>query len=344
MATLTPDRINDLVNMTLPKLDKGKWTDLSSDLQKHTAWRQLIRQKKVEASAGKEISFQAMTGHSNAAKMVGLYESDDVNVVDVMQDGSVPWRNAQTFWALDKHLISMNSEPASIVKLLKAQRAAGRISMAELLETQVWSKPEDSDDKLSLWGIPTWIVKNSTKGFTGGNPAGFTDGVAFNSSTYARWKNWSETYTTVDHNDFIKKAREAAVKTNFMAPVDDIPQPNTGDDRQYYTTYTVLAALEDALRNQNDNLGNDIAAKDGRVMFRRRPVNWVPQLDSDTENPWYGINWGWMHFEFLEGWYFVESKAKDAPLQHNVTVVYVDATGNLVCKNRREQSVLYNPA
>jgi len=141
---------------------------------------------------------------------------------------------------------------------------------------------------------------------------------------------------------------ESATKTRFMPPVD-VPEYNTGNRYAYYTNYDVLSLLEEALEDQNDNLGNDIASKDGRTMFRRVPVNWVPYLDANNleggeQDPVYGINWGEFKVVFLKGFYLKEGKPMMSPKQHNVFESHVDLTYNFQCTNRRAQFVLNKSA
>jgi hypothetical protein len=204
------------------------------------------------------------------------------------------------------------------------------------METDFWSKPATSSDTERTFGVQYWIVRSATSnGFNGGNPSGFTSGAAgIDSDTYTRWANWTERYVNITKTDLVAKWRRAATKTHFKSPVP-IPSYNTGDRYGYYCNYDVLGTLEELLEAQNDQLGNDIASKDGRTLFRGTPVTYVPKLDDESTDPVYGINWGVFKPVFLTGEYMREDPPKQAPNQHNVFRVHIDLTLNFVCHNRR---------
>jgi hypothetical protein len=56
---------------------------------------------------------------------------------------------------------------------VKPRRHAAMIDLAEELEAKAWQVP-NSTDKLNPYGLPYWIVYNSSTGFNGGYPTGRT--------------------------------------------------------------------------------------------------------------------------------------------------------------------------
>ncbi len=301
----------------------------------------LLRENRAVLQSGYGIQFDVLVGQSNAARNVALAESDNVNLVDGMVQASSVWRNSQTSWMVIRQVAAMNREPARIVDYVKQQRIMALISLAELMESNFWAAPSASDPK-TPYGIPYWIGKNATKGFTGGVLSGFSTVAGLSPTTYPNWNNWAAPYTAVSRDDFIRQAREAATKTDFMPPVDGIPSPNTGDDYGFYTNYAVIQPLEEAVESQNDNLGKDVASMDGKTLFRRVPVTWVPWLERDTTNPMYGINWGWLKTYILEGEWMKETHLPYTPGQHTVASYFIDLTYNFISKNRRCHLVLSN--
>ncbi len=213
------------------------------------------------------------------------------------------------------------------------------IDIAELMESNFWGPPVPITDVLTPWGVNTWIVKNATEGFNGGAPSGYTT-IGLNPTTYPNWNNWTYQYTAVTRDDLIRHARKAAEWTHSEPPVDGIPTFNTGDNYGFYTTYSVIAQLEEALESQNEDLGTDVASMDGKVLFRRVGVTWVPKLEADTTNPFYGINWGDAKTIILAGWWLKETSVPIVPGQHTVAAQFVDSTYNWVWKNRRSNFVL----
>jgi len=340
MATLTTDEIADLITTTQKNLGRMKWTDLSTDLQEYIAMPNLIKKEKVQFDGGQAIQWNFMVNSNGQARNIGLFEVDNYNVTDVMKTASIPWRHTNTNYSIDAHEISINGDPATrIVDLVKVRRVAALIDLAKLMETNFWGAPSSSSDEITPYGIDYWVVKNATEGFNGGIPSGFSDVAGLSPTTYPRWKNWTAQYTTVSKPDLIAKMRQASTKTMFRPPVE-ISDYNRGNRYGYYTNYDVIGTMETLLENQNENLGNDLASKDGEVMFKRNPVKWVPELDSDAQDPVYGINWGVFYPVFLKGWYMKEDKARQHPNQHNVLVTDIDITYNWKCCDRRRLFII----
>ncbi len=340
MPSIQADNLADLVATTLRDLGEMKITEIATDLQDHVAMRTLLKKDRVQLESGYGIQWDVMVTQSGAAKFVGLYASDNVNVSDVMTQANAPWRHSTTNYAFDDREMAMNRSPRRIVDLLKIRRIDAMISMAELMEGAFWGWPS-STDTLTPYGVAYWVVKNATEGFNGDAQTGYSSTVGgLSTTTYPRWKNWTYQYTAVSRDDLIRHWRQAAVKTNFKPPVDGIPTFNTGDKYGFYTNYAVLGQLEEALESQNEDLGNDIASKDGATVFRRVPVMYVPKLDADTTGPVYGLNWGVFKSYILRGWWLKETNISITPGQHTVASVHVDNTLNWICKDRRRNFVL----
>lgn len=331
---LTAAQVGDLVQTTLRQLGKPKFTEIASPLQKHTAMRNLLRKNRIEFDSGYGVQWDVMVGQAGSAANVGLGASDNVNDVDVMTQATADWRNTTANYPIIAQVLDMNREPSRIVNFVQAKRIAALISLAELMEANFWGPPVASTDNVTPWGVNTWVVKNATEGFNGGAPTGYTT-IGLNPTTYPAWKNWTYQYTNVTQDDLVRHLRKAATFTDFEPPVDGIPTPNTGDDYGFYTNYGVLGPMEELLAAQNESLGSDVASQDGKVHFRRVPVNWIPKLEADTTNPFYGINWGWLKTYILKGWWLRETHVPVYPGQHTISAHFMDCTYNFITKNRR---------
>jgi hypothetical protein len=339
-GALTPDAIGDLVISTLRDLGRPKFQDISSNLQEHTAMRNLLKKNRIAFQSGRGIQWNVMIGQTNAAANVGLGATDNVSIVDVMTQGTTDWRNTSTNYATIGQEIAMNREPARITDLLLERRIGSLISMAELMESNFWGPPVVLADTLTPYGVNTWLCKSATQGFNGLVPSGFTTIGGINPTTVPNWANWTDAYVLATKDDLIRKWRRAATFTHFKPTVDGIPTFNTGDEYGFYTNYGVIGPLEEALEAQNDDLGNDVASKDGMTIFRRVPVMWVPLLERDTTNPVYGINWAVFKTMILEDWWLKETVIPHYPGQHTLTAYFMDCTYNWTCKDRRRNMVL----
>lgn len=341
---LTDQDIIDLGLSTQEKLGRMKFTEIATELPNYEILSKVMKKERVIEDGGESIRRNLMVDTSGNAKMVGLYEPDAVNVADVLAKINVPWKHGYTAYAWERRELLMNGGPAKIVDLIKVRRTDAMISWAELVETQAWEAPSDADDNLHVFGIPYWIVKNATDGFTGAEPAcASTTGVGGAlTSTYPRWKNYAYTYDAVTKASLITKMRRMARQTNFKSPVD-VPDYRRGLGQRYrhYMNQNTIESMEALGEAQNENLGRDLAPMDGSITFKRQPLVYVPALDADTANPIYSINWAVFHCVFLKGDVMRESKPQVSKDSHNTFVVFVDTTYNFLCSNRRLCAVGY---
>jgi hypothetical protein len=341
---LQADNLSDLINTTLRDLGEMRFTEIATDLQDHVAMRVLLKKDRIELESGTGIQWDVLIDQNHAAANVGLYQTDNVNVLDAMIQAYIPWRHTTTNYAIDRREVAMNRTPRRIVDLLKERRITSLISLAELMEQNFWNAPS-ATDTTTPYGVPYYIVKNvTTEGFTGGILSGWSNVAGINPTQYPRWNNYAAKYVSVTKDDFIRTARRAATKTFFRPPVDGIPTFNTGDKYGFFTNYTVVAYLEEAAEAQNEDLGNDVASRDGQVIFRRVPVTYVPKLDADTTGPFYGINFGLFKTYILRGEWLRETAIPITPGQHTVASQHIDCSFNWVCKDRRRQFVLATAA
>lgn len=341
MATLTTEEVVDFVNATLPYLDSGKFTDLSTDKQKFTALPMLMKKEKVDFQKGQSIRVNLLTGNNGSFRWVGLYEQDTYNDVDVLKYGTAPWRHATWNWVLDRVLDELNSgNNEQILKLMKVKKAAGWMSAAEGLESAFWSKPTDSTDEKTIWGLRMYLVSNSSAGFNGGNPSGFTSGAIFDSTAVTRWKNYTDRYVNVSHDDLVYRFRKACEQTKFESPISIGEARKVGIKKIAYCNIDTWLDLQELMRRNNENLGSDLAKDEGMTTICGVPIKRVPHLDSDSQDPVLGVNWDTFYPVALESEFLYESKAMPHPQQHRVLKVDCDLTANYVCVDRRSQFVI----
>lgn len=345
MPVLQASQIADLIVSAQNDLGRYKWTDLSYDLQRYTAVPQLFTKRKVTFSSGPAIQWNVFIGTSGAAHDTGLFAVDDVNISDVLHTASIPWRHWNTNYAIERREIAMNGSPSKIVDLVKTRRHDAVVDMVKHGERRFWGAPTSSSDTERIYGVDYWncwtdnSATNADGGFDGGNPSGFSDTAGLSASTYAEWNNWCAKYTTVSSSDLVKKLRKAATFTEFKAPVPSATY-SMGMQLGLYTNYDVINALETIAEQQNDNLGNDIASKDGKVLFRGMPVEWVPYLEDRTGDPVYGLQWADFQPVCLSGEWMRETGPTPASNQHTVFTTHIDCSLNIQCRNRRTQFVI----
>lgn len=339
---LTDQDIADLVVGTLEELGRMRFNQIAAPLQNYEVMGRIIREDRVEFQSGVGIQRTLQVQTNGNARRTTLFGTDNTNVGDTLKQINVPWRHYEAFYSFDRRELLMNRGASLIVSMLKSRRSESMIDLAELGEEDFWNKPTDSTDKVRLFGVPYWVVKNATEGHNGGNASGFTDGPGgLDSATFTTWKNYTAQYTNVTKADLIKKLRTAYRKIRFKSPVDvNDFRVGRGDQYRLYTTESVISSIEDLGEAQNENLGRDIASMDETITFRRNPIIWVPELDADAQNPVYMLNFAYFRPVFLRGDYLRESAPKMAANQHNVMDVFIDLTWNILCTDRRAQAVL----
>jgi hypothetical protein len=88
------------------------------------------------------------------------------------------------------------------------------------------------------------------------------------------------------------------------------------------------------------NLGNDLASKDGRTLFKGTPVQYVPKLDADASDPIYMLDWKWLAIGVLAGWENNLTAPYMVPGKHTVRRVDLDCSLEMVCTDLRRQAVM----
>lgn len=336
--------IADVINTTINRYGRMKITDLMSDYNNTIAVKRTLKKNKLTFDGGPNVVWNLLTDTNRSARMVPIGATDIVDIPNVTAQGQVPWRGMTFNWAMDSSLISMNSGSAEkIFDIVQTQRLAAMGDAIKLFENKFWRCPA-STSTLDPFGLEYWIVKSATEGFNGTVGSGFTVVGNISPTTYARWRNWTNGYSAISKPDLVRKMRRAMWETDFDLLVDDIPSYNTGDDYAIYCNYVTWAIFQELAESQNDDLGTDLASMDGdgRVTFRRRPFQAVKELENDTTNPIWGVNWGEFKAMALGDWWMRETHIPVKSDQHTLAVTHTDVKWNWFCRNRRRNFCISN--
>lgn len=348
---LMPKQIDDLVALTDQKFVK-KWAylDLQTDITDFVAVRELLGKHKTTFQGGLDWEFEASVDHNHSARFTGLYDNDGGSVADTFIKGKVGPRFIDANYIYDLREPVFQRGGLAIVDYLKAKYLSMRLSYLSLLEETLWGKPADASDEKTPYGLAFWITKQSNAdaathpdgAFDGKDPAGFPQGRAgISTAKQPRWANWAAQYDSVSKEDLVQKMRRATRKIAFRSPISHA-QPDIGKmGNGIYVSDGVIGVLEQILEQQNMNLGNDIAPKDGRVLFKGTPVTYAPKLDADASEPIYMVDWKWLVLGMMGGWAERVSAPREVPGKHNVRQVFLDSGVNMVCTDLRRQAVIH---
>lgn len=350
MPGLQAADIIDLVNSTLKDLDYGKVTEIATDTQDHVVANVFMRtNSKGETprlkkyGSGTALQWSLLTGHNNSAAFQGLYHRFTVNQTDGTTTATMPWAHGNYNWTFEQRELAMNRSVSRIWDYMKLKKRMGHISWAELLEASFWDAPSAADTD-APFGLPYWVTKNATEGFTGGPLAGHSDRAGLSLTTYPRLKNYAFPFVNIDDDDFIEKLSRAMRETKFISPMggkdsQEHASANGVSGRMLATNGTMLTALERLARSNNDNLGNNVIAKFGEVMVNQHKVRWVPRLDDDTTNPFYGIDLDMFMIGYLADWFMKVKVIPELPDQPTVGVTHTFTTFNYFCYSPRTSFV-----
>lgn len=344
MAILTDDGIADLVAGCLRHLDKGKFQQCFQSLQSYEVMGYIMARDRVVLGHGRGIQRNIMlTGDTSVAAHVHLLQQDDTSIADHLQVLEVPWRRCRTSWSYIYQETLECRGDSLVTDIIKPREANAMISYAEELENKVWSSPGASNT-IDPYGIPYWVVKNATTGFTGGAPSGHTTVGGISPTTYPNWKNYAGLYTNVSKTDLIREMRTAKRKTMFKSPVDINEYRKTGRRRRIYVNEDTINAMELLGEGQNENLGRDLASMDGDMVFHGAAIKWIPKLDEDTTNPVYMIDLASLFPIVLRGDFLRRTGPIRKADYHNIFDIFRDTSYNFVCLSRRANSVLATSA
>lgn len=333
--------ISDIIVTCQQNLGKGKFTDLAPDRQNYPFAEQIMTEKKIKLSGGFNINRNVRTTTGDAAKHVTLMEEDQTNIPDLMDQLTVPWRHSSTSFGFSRRVMNMHKGGAELVDYYQSQRSAAELDLYTIIEDAGWDKPADKSDKTTPWGVLQYIVKNSTAGFTGGNPAGFDDCAGMDVDDVPAWKNYSYPYKVISKTDLLAGIRSGMRKTKWSSPIRNPEYAKTRPNQEMFTNDYVIGKMEELAEAQNDRLGFNLNPAFGEVAFKRVPVYYVSTLDDDASNPIYCIDWACFYPVCLNGEYFQEDPPAKSASQHTVLEVFIDLTWNVLCDNRRRQAVYY---
>lgn len=340
MPSLNIEQFGDLVELTLNDYIKDRYVNLLGDNTEYVAAPQLINKSRMEKKAGPYLEWKVRLTTANSYEHIYPTTPDNAGMSDDFQSCSVPVRKIKTHWAILQEQMDFNASPNKIIDIAKAKVDGADFDFIEGIENDFFAFPSASDNN-NFRSLPYWVTKNATEGFNGGIPTGYSNVADLSPTTYPRWNNWTGQYTNWTIDDGITMARTMAERTAFKPPVKAVRDLGAaGLSRVYLTNLTVKQKSENIADSRNDNLGVDLAKNDNMVLFRRAPIQYVPQLDRDTTNPFYQMNWDVFKTLVQQGWWQRKTMLKPVAGQRNMMACYYDSYMNFACFNRRVLGVL----
>ena len=330
-----------------------KLTDISRTTQTYRAWNRLLRKDQV-TEQGSSITINLLTEPSSNARWKGLYARDpNGNQDGALTSGTVPWRFGDWFWDYDENEQDINSGEAAIQDYIKMKRHRGFTGWANHFESWFWTTPPNSTDVETPYNLRYWLTKNITTAgdvdsvagsgsFSGTFPTG-GDGVAhttFGSAiTHSRFRNWTYKYTDISDADLLERMA-LMVKMIEFEPIAGTSYPAHASGppvHEHLCPLEIVLGLERLARSRNDNLGYDLASQ--TVTYARAPFTWVKQLNDDSDDPIYTMDWSAWSTCILKGMWMKSRPPMNLPDQHTVWRNWQDVRMNTVLWDRRRCAV-----
>ena len=343
----------DLVATTLKDLPDGQF-EVMWDSQAFE-FSEIYNAKRRKIDGGTSIERNVVLNEVGAASYRRLYDVDQPTVENVHQKINVPWVQLGTNYSWDVLEIMRNKNSAKgFIDLMESRRVERLWGFAELIEDRGWMTPTNATDDLYPYGVPYYLnmldAGSTAAGFNGQtiryqDASTGTACAGLDAATYAKWRNYAATYTTVD-NTLLRTLRKAFLLTRFQPPrtINSPGNDSPGGPGQVkiYVNADQAVELMDLADKRDDNSGpGDLAGKalingaDGVTYFNRRPVTFIPQLDGVTYSPMYCVDWSKLQPIVQDGYWMVEGEPMIRPNQHTAVTVYLDGCHNNLCINRR---------
>lgn len=345
--------IQDLVLSVLDDYGDAKFTQIAQDLQRYEFYSYMLNEDRMDFQGGAGIKRQIMTKTTGVAEAIGFHQARDIKIADHMAQMDVQWKHYQAYWSFDIKETFHNRGDMLIFNVIKPREANAIISLAALIESDGWGVPASTDEK-SMYGVPYWVVYNNGNGgdFNGGAPSGHTTVGGINLSAHPNYKNYTDDFVNLTPDDWLEKARLLRLATNFVSPVtmEDF-RGEPGQRWRIYTDKVGHVAYARMADQHNQNIGWDLARRDGQMAFGGNAIRHIPKLDSGNKSsavpndPWYFIDRG--NFTLAAETMNYMRRTEPTPVsgsQPDSLVVYLNLTLQTFVENRRAHGVLATSA
>jgi len=327
----------------------------ATDQQVFEVVNRLFPDAKRELEGGEYITRFVSYRETGTAQFVRPGQTRAPTLVNVMKKLTIGWcHTAADYGVLREQLLAAKGDSTKLIDHIKGQRMTTQVDLAAMIERAFWEAPSSTDDRIpynaAYYIVPitgAQVTAGTGAGaFQGQNPTGFSTvaGIDGSDSTYSRWRNWNSVAAASDGsytNDDEDRLGRMFRHLNFEAPAtaEDLSKP-AFQNRRMYLNETSLQNMERAAKNQNANVGWDLAYAQGRTTFKGMPLKWIPSLDT------YRACWGYypiimLNFAYLypvvrREVFFNQSTYPATAEKPDLTVTWVDVDYNIICTNRQQ--------
>jgi len=350
-------RTKEIADMLTTTYDKVAVdiVDLSQELTDYLVFPYLMTKKggMREVGGGIGLAQTLMVNHGGRSRFVGEYDELDSIVIDHLDKMRIDFAILNDTVAYTLGELKDNRGEERIHNVIRPRKRALYMRVIETCEEEFFNVPDPNNDRVP-WGLYYWVVKNTTTGFNGGYPAGFTSLAGLDLTKVPQMKNWTDQYTTVSKTDLIAKMRTAWKRTKWRSP-----RPESGfsgdtsrNRRVVFVGLSVGDELETVGEAQNENLGRDLAPMtmttpsgirfrdNGDMLFRRAPIVEVEKLDDDSSDPVIGADLATFYALVKKGENMTQTPFENLQNQPRLFVSQLFHRYAFICVNRRANWVI----
>lgn len=323
MLGTDPTTISGVLNATLPAIEQDAMVNLMAARQNYHAYDMMMQAPNARTETNMIYGWQYTLQHNESGERPGWYAGIEVVAPDSSSRAQMyVTKNYRTHYGWDDHEMDANgNNKHRILDELKRREMQMDQALMDMVESDFWGLTTVAESASSFFGIQNMITINaggtpgtnqplaatSTAGFgstsasfSGSNATGWSTSHNIDRGTNEKLRNANALYVTIDRDDFLPKFRACNDMTNFKAPISGIKQLGGRMQREYFTNWSVRNRLKELSAAQGQDLGFDLSGPD--PIYESKPVKWVSFLDSNTNNPIYGINWACIYPVWLGRW------------------------------------------
>lgn len=347
---LTSTQMVDMVLVTLAQYPPDKSFEYLFDSDIHTfeLLNRAFQKQRMMVEGGKTINRFVNYRETGTAEFVQAAQTYQPTISATLVELNIGWRHGHGHFSLIRDELQNCRSTQQLIDLIAERRQVTQMDIALLIEKQFLAAPSSADDDTHPYSLPYYIKvfasgQTAAGDFQGQHATGFSDCAGIDASTYTRWRNWNAEWpnTTGEYTDVAEDRLGRMFRhLNFEAPflVTDLAKPRF-ENKRIYTNETTLMDMERKAKQQNDQVGADLAKYQGATLFKGLPLIWLKPLDTYDATrgyfPVYMVNWGYLKVVIREGDFFRTDTFGPDKYQPDTTTTHVDVSYNLLCTNRQ---------
>ena len=353
MPGVSYSQMADMLVATLAEYPPAKNFEylFDTDIHRFELLNRAMRKERQMVVGGKTINRFVNYRETGTAEFVQPAQTYQPSISATLVELNIGWRHGHGHFSVIRDEMQACRSTQQLIDLVAERRQVAEMDVALLIEKQFLAPYSASNDSTHPYSLPYYLVP-ITSGQVSTAPAGEHQGVhasgasdcaGISATTYSRWRNWNAHWpnSTGEYTDTCEDRLGRMFRhLDFEAPwiasgIDSTRFMN----KRIYINETTLMDMERKAKQQNDNVGSDLAKFQGATLFKGLPLIWLKPLD--TYNAAYGyypvifVNWAHFKIAVREGDFFRTEVFPADKYQPDVTTTHMDVSYNTLCTNRQ---------